>query len=78
MQLEKKSYSYLKNRVSRSCNSPVDTRRKLNVHKTLRRRPGRLLNVLCTFKLRLVSTGSFPLVNCCMVLATEEYFFIAS
>ena len=25
---------------------PVDTRRKLNVHKTFRRRPGRLLNVL--------------------------------
>ena len=26
--------------------SPVDTGRKLNIHKTLRRRPGRLLNVL--------------------------------
>ena len=36
---------------------PVDTGRKLNVHKTLRRRPGRLLNVLCTFYLRPVSTG---------------------
>ena len=36
---------------------PVDTRRKLNVHKTFRRRPGRLLNVLCTFNLRPVSTG---------------------
>ena len=36
---------------------PVDTGRKLNVHKTLRRRPGRLLNVLCTFNLRPVSTG---------------------
>ena len=36
---------------------PVDTGRKLNVHKTLRRRPGRLLNVLCTFILRPVSTG---------------------
>ena len=31
---------------------PVDTGRKLNVHKTFRRRPGRLLNVLCTFNLR--------------------------
>ena len=31
--------------------SPVDAGRKLNVHKTFRRRPGRLLNVLCTFKL---------------------------
>ena len=32
---------------------PVDTGRKLNVHKTFRRHPGRLLNVLCTFNLRL-------------------------
>ena len=36
---------------------PVDTGRKLNVHKTFRRRPGRLLNALCTFNLRPVSTG---------------------
>ena len=42
--------------VKTSC--PVDTERKLNVHKTFRRRPGRLLNVLCTFNLRPVSTGS--------------------
>ena len=38
--------------------SPVGTGRKLNVHKTFRRRPGRLLNVLCTFNLRPVSIGS--------------------
>ena len=36
---------------------PIDTGRKLNVHKTFRRRPGRLLKVLCTFSLRPVSTG---------------------
>ena len=36
---------------------PVDTGRKLNVHKTFRRRPGRLLNVLCTFNLHPVTTG---------------------
>ena len=36
---------------------PVDTGGKLNVHKTFRRRPGRLLNVLCTFNLPPVSTG---------------------
>ena len=36
---------------------PVDTGRKLNVHKTFRRCPGRLLNVLCTFNLGPVSTG---------------------
>ena len=35
---------------------PADTGRKLNVHKTFRRRPGRLLNVLYTFSLRPVST----------------------
>ena len=36
---------------------PADTGRKLNVHKTFRRRPGRLLNDLCTFNLRPVSAG---------------------
>ena len=36
---------------------PADTGRKLNVHKTFRKRPGRLLNVLCTLNLRPVSTG---------------------
>ena len=34
---------------------PVDTGRKLNVHKTFRRRPGHLLNVVRTFNLRPVS-----------------------
>ena len=33
------------------------TRHKLNVHKTFRNRPGRLLNVLCTFNLYPVSRG---------------------
>ena len=37
--------------------TPVDTGRKLNVHKTFRRRHGCLLNVLCTFNLSPVSTG---------------------
>ena len=37
-------------------NCPVDTGRKLNVHKTFRKRPGRLLSVLCTLNLRPVST----------------------
>ena len=35
----------------------VDTGCKLNVHKTFKRRPGRLLNVSCTFNLRPVPTG---------------------
>ena len=38
---------------------PVDTGRKLNVHKKFRKRPGCFLNVLCTFNLRPVSTGLF-------------------
>ena len=36
----------------------LDTGRKLNVHKTFRRRPGRVLNVLCTFNLQLLSMGN--------------------
>ena len=36
---------------------PVDTGRKFNVHKTFRRRPGRLMNVLYMLNLRPVSTG---------------------
>ena len=35
---------------------PVDSGRKLNVHKTFIRRPGRLLNVLYTFNLHPLST----------------------
>ena len=38
-------------------NDPTDTGCKLNVHKTFGKRPGRLLNILCTFNLRPVSTG---------------------
>ena len=37
--------------------SSLDTGRKLNVRKTLRRRPRRLLNVLRTFSLRPMSVG---------------------
>ena len=47
---------YLKKTVS---DNPVDTGRKLNVHKAFSRHPGRLLNVLFTFNLRLASTGKF-------------------
>ena len=36
---------------------PVDAGRKLNAHKTFKKLPGPLLNVLCTFKLRSVSAG---------------------
>ena len=43
-------------------NHPVDTGRKLNVYKTFRRRPESLLNVLCTFDLRAVSTGQVTMI----------------
>ena len=47
---------------------PVDTEHKLNVYKTLRLCPGRLLNVLCTFNLRPVSTGNVQ----CMASNSEN------
>ena len=49
--------STLTRMISDRSSHPVDTGCKLNVHKTFRRRPGRLLNVLCTFNLRPMSTG---------------------
>ena len=58
---------------------PIDTGRKLNVHKTFRRRPGRLLNVLCTFNLRPVSTGVIGFDNSVFVKVkykTSKYIFI--
>ena len=39
--------------------NPVDTGQKLKVDKTFRRRPGRLLNDLCTFNVRPVLTEEF-------------------
>ena len=38
--------------------NPLDTERKLNVHKTFKRRPGHLLDVLYTFNLRPMSRGN--------------------
>ena len=46
-----------------ACTFIVDAGRKLNVHKMFRRRPGRLLNVSCTFNLRPVSAGLALLCN---------------
>ena len=43
--------------------NPLGTGCKLNIHKTFKRRPGRLLNVLCTFNLRPVSRGNGDLNN---------------
>ena len=55
-------------------NNLVDTGRKLNVHKTFRRRPGRLLNVLCKFNLRPVSTGKSSLqkINICNLSSNAD------
>ena len=52
--------------VCKFLKNTVDTGRKLNVHKTFRGRPGRLLNVLCKFNLRSVSTGKEA--NFCLIL----------
>ena len=56
---------------------PVHTGRKLNVHKTFRRRPGSLLNVLCMFNLRPVFTGQVRKVYISMkkVRIDLRYFF---
>ena len=51
--------------------SPVDTERKLNIHKTFRRRAERLGNVLCTFSLRPVSTGDVSAMQKPQVKASE-------
>ena len=45
--------------ITKYNNVPVDTGRKFNVHKTFRRRLGRLLNILCTFNESPVSTGVY-------------------
>ena len=50
-------FTCVNDKINNNVIDPVDTGRKLIVHKTFRRRPGRLLNVLCTFSLRPVSTG---------------------
>ena len=55
--LESSTWELLCREYVSSISNPVDRGRNFNVQKTFRRRPGRLLNVLCTFKLRLVSTG---------------------
>ena len=54
---------------------PVDAGRTLNVHKTFRRRPGRLLNVLCTFNLRFVFMGLLAKSFSMMVNGTMQNKF---
>ena len=41
-------------------NNPLDTRLKLNMHKTFLRHSGRDVNVLCTLNIGRVSTGNRP------------------
>ena len=45
--------------ISPKPNFPVDTGRKLNVHETFRKSPGRLLNVLCTSNYIMCPLGYF-------------------
>ena len=51
---------------------PVDTGRKLNVRKTFRRRPGRLLNVLCAFNVRPVSLLAIFKVKGCLRFTRQK------
>ena len=55
-----------------STTDPVDTGHKLNVHRTFRKRPGRLLNVLYTFNLRPLSMG------CCVTGFTYRVYCYTS
>ena len=65
-------FNYFHNFLNQNTpNHPIDTGRKLNVHKTFRRR---LLNVLCTFNLRPVSTGQFKITCVCVYLHGFELF----
>ena len=45
----------------------------MNVHKTFRRRPGRLLKALCMFNLRPVSTGKLNMVLNMPMVLTKKY-----
>ena len=59
--------------------NPVKTGRKLNVYKMFGRRPGRLLrllNVLCMFNLRSVSTGERGEIRTWKTPNTDIYFML--
>ena len=59
-----RQWLYLFNTIIRiPFQSLVDAGRKLNLHKTFRRRSGRLRNVLFTFSVSPVSMGSIPFVR---------------
>ena len=55
--------------------NPVDTGRKLNVHKMFKRHLGRLLNVLCTFDLHPVSTGKFHFLSSSTIISKKNTGF---
>ena len=55
---------------------PMDIGRKLNLHKTFRRLPGRLLKVFCTFNLRPVSTGMPFVCIVCPLYITRMYLSV--
>ena len=64
--------------------NPAETGRKLNVHKTFRRRLGRLLKVLCMFNLRPVPTGKISklsmkimLLFCCFIVPHAITFVLS-
>ena len=60
-----KNFNKLSHFLKCKFGNPVDTGLKLKVHKSFRRRPGRLLNVLSTFNLRPVSAGKWQIWQQC-------------
>ena len=70
--------------------NPLNTGRKLNVHKTFRKRPGHLvnvlclMNVLCTFnlcpvssgKVKKIKKGSLPLASFSSILLNYSYLLL--
>ena len=53
-------------------NSPCFTGRNFNVHKTFRRSPGHLRNILCMFSLRPVSMGYLSIKPTGQMLVQRE------
>ena len=51
---------------------PLDTGLTLNVHKTVRRRPGLVRNTLCAFNLRTVSNRMYSTNSSNHVLLSEQ------
>ena len=54
----------------------LDPGRKLNAHKTFKGRPRRLLNVLCTFNLRLASRERILILFYFFLIQLKRIFYV--